>query len=136
MSSLAEDVSILADMLAASIEPVLKPHGLSIRAFDILAAIRAAKGKESQAQIAERLEIKPSSLTENVQALIKRGLLEQKEGTDRRVKQLGLTSAGSKVLTDCIRAFEAAETRAFAGISAKNIESAQKILQKARQNLQ
>jgi DNA-binding MarR family transcriptional regulator len=136
MSSLAEDVSILADMLAASIEPVLKPHGLSIRAFDILAAIRAAKGKESQAQIAERLEIKPSSLTENVQALIKRGFLEQKEGTDRRVKQLGLTTSGSKVLNDCIRAFEAAEQRAFQGIPVKQTDAAQKVLQKARLNLQ
>jgi len=136
MSSLAEDVSILADMLAASIEPVLKPHGLSIRAFDILAAIRAAKGKESQAQIADRLEIKPSSLTENVQALIKRGFLEQKEGADRRVKQLALTSAGNRVLCDCIKAFESAEERAFQGISHKQIEGAQKVLQKARLNLQ
>lgn len=136
MSSLAEDVSILADMLAASIEPVLKPHGLSVRAFDILAAIRAAKGRESQALIAERLEIKPSSLTENVQALIKRGFLQQTEGADRRVKQLSLTTQGTKILTECLKAFEHAESKAMSGIPEKQLEAAQKVIQKALKNLQ
>jgi MarR family transcriptional regulator, transcriptional regulator for hemolysin len=136
MSSLAEDVSILADMLAASIEPVLKPHGLSVRAFDILAAIRASRGRESQAQIAERLEIKPSSLTENVQALIKRGFLMQTEGADRRVKQLSLTTQGTKILNDCLKAFEAAESKAMAGIPEKQLDAARKVIQKALKNLQ
>lgn len=135
MTSLAQDVSILADMLAASVEPVLRPHGLSIRSFDLLAAIQAAGGRESQALIAERLEIRPSSLTENVQALIKRGLLEQREGTDRRVKVLALTAGGKKVLGDCLRAFEAAEARAMSGIPDKQAESAQKVIAKAIKNL-
>lgn len=135
MTSLAQEVSILADMLAASIEPVLRPHGLSIRSFDLLAAIQAAGGKESQALIAERLEIRPSSLTENVQALIKRGLLEQKEGADRRVKMLSLTALGRKVLGDCLKAFENAEARAMTGISEKHAESAQKVISKAIKNL-
>lgn len=135
MTSLAQDVSILADMLAASVEPVLRPHGLSIRSFDLLAAIQAAGGRESQAQIAERLEIRPSSLTENVQALIKRGLLEQREGSDRRVKVLALSQGGKKVLGDCLRAFEEAETRAMNGISDKQAESAQKVVAKAIKNL-
>jgi DNA-binding MarR family transcriptional regulator len=135
MSSLAEDVSILADLLAGSIEPVLKPYGLSVRAFDILAAIHSAKGKESQAQIAERLDIKPSSLTENVQALIKRGLLSQTAGDDRRVKQLSLTSLGVKTLNQCLKAFGAAEAKAFADIPAKQLDSAHKVIQKALKNL-
>ena len=135
MISLAEDVSILADLLAGSIEPVLKPHGLSVRAFDILAAIRAANGKESQAQIAERLEIKPSSLTENVQALIKRGLLAQTSGEDRRVKQLTLTSQGVKILNECVKKFGAAESKAFSGIPEKQLLAAQKVIQKAAENL-
>lgn len=135
-TTLAQDVSILADLLAASIEPVLKPHGLSIRAFDLLAAIQASGGRETQAQISDRLEIRPSSLTESVQGAIRRGLVSQVAGADRRTKLLALTASGRKVLGDCLKAFEAAESRAMQGIGENQLSQAQKVVNRAIKNLQ
>lgn len=88
----------------------LAPH--QARALRVI----AAEGALRPGVLAERLRVTPRSVTEVVDALIERGLVNRDtDPTDRRAMVLTLTPAGD-ALADEIRACRAAHTdRVFAG---------------------
>jgi DNA-binding MarR family transcriptional regulator len=135
--TLTGSASVLGDLAASAVEPALASYGLGIGSFDLLSAIRAAGGRETLAQVAARVGIVPSSLTESIAAIERKGLVERlTSNTDRRVKRVMLTEAGERVLDRCLAALEACEDRVRQSIEPEEIDRAIQTLLKAREVLQ
>lgn len=125
---------MLSEHAAATVEHVLAEKGLGFGTFDLLAAVRAAEGKESQGQIADRLGIAPSSLTEAVASAVKKGLVEQLVvANNLRARRLMLTREGDELLNRCLDGLSEVERAIRAEIGASEMEAAIKTLQKANQ---
>ena len=92
--------------------------GISTSVFELLSAVNAGQGRETQATIARRMGITPPSLTEAIQASVKRGLLEQvPSSTDARTKQVKLTVKGRTVFRRIVSQIESAEKHALSVLS-------------------
>lgn len=134
--SLTGLASVLSELTASLVEPVLQRHGLGFGAFDLLSAVHAADGRETQTQIAARLGISPPSLTEAIQSAVKKGLIEQLVvATNQRARRVMITDKGRRILQECLDQVSQAETVATQGMSAAEVEQAKTLLQKATENL-
>lgn len=72
----------------------LEPSGLTITQYGLLAHLRSFDGIAIGA-LAERLVMDPTTLTRNLQPLIRQGLVTaEADGRDRRARRLSLTAAG------------------------------------------
>lgn len=134
--SLTGLASVLSELTASLVEPVLQKHGLGFGAFDLLSAVHAADGRETQTQIAARLGISPPSLTEAVQSAVRKGLIEQLVvATNQRARRVMITDKGKKILQECLDQVTQAETVAIQGVSAGELEQAKETLRKATNSL-
>lgn len=77
----------------------LAPSGLRITQFAILAAIRLA-GSISMHELAQRLNLDPSTLTRTLQPLEQAGHLAIDAGEDRRRREVVLTAAGHRKVAE------------------------------------
>ncbi len=135
--TLTGSASLLGDLAASAVEPVLASEGLGIGSFDLLSAVRAAGGRETLAHIAARLGIVPSSLTEAVTAAEKKGLVERlTSSNDRRVRRLMLTERGEQLLDLCLNALEERESKIRSSLGASEVDAAIKTIQRACDLLQ
>jgi DNA-binding MarR family transcriptional regulator len=126
--------SILSEHAAFAIEPVLREKGLGFGAFDLLATVRAAEGRETQGQIAARLGIAPSSLTEAVASAVKKGLVEQLVvANNQRARRLMLTREGEQVLDACLAKLSAFETSLRQKVGASALDAAIETLRRANE---
>lgn len=115
--SLTGLASVLSELAASAIEPILATHGAGFGTFDLLAAVRAAEGRESQGQIATRLGIAPSSLTEAVASAVKKGFVEQLVvASNQRSRRLMLTREGERLLDACLEELGRVEERVRSAI--------------------
>jgi DNA-binding MarR family transcriptional regulator len=91
-------LSTLGYAVSHRFHQVLQPLELEPGEFALLRAVAANEG-ESQQALAERLHISPSWMVAVVDELERRGFLERKShARDRRVRNLHLTAAGTKLL--------------------------------------
>ena len=128
--------SLLSELAASHVEVILREYGLGFGAFDLLAAASAAAERASQADLARRLGIAPPSLSEMVQTLSRKGLIEQVSSSeDRRTKQIALTARGKEVFSKCLEAVAESDRVATQGIEAQELEIAVRVLQTAIRNL-
>lgn len=126
--------SILSEHAAIAIEPVLRERGLGLGAFDLLAAVRAAEGRETQGQIASRLGIAPSSLTEAVASAVKKGMVEQLVvANNQRARRLMLTRDGEAVLDECLGRLRSFERSLRSKVGASAVDAAIETLRKANE---
>ncbi len=101
--SVAFLVSSLGYAISRRFHEVLGPLELEPGEFALMRAVAASEG-ESQNALAERLHISPSWMVAVVDQLERRELLERKpHARDRRVRNLGLTAAGKKLLKQAER---------------------------------
>ena len=92
----------LLDRVVARIyDDALRAHELRRTQLDLLAALQRF-GPASPAQLIRILGLEKSSLSRNLRRLIKRGLVAEMAGADRRCHVLDLTEAGHKQLTDAL----------------------------------
>lgn len=135
--TLTGSASLLGDLAASAVEPILASEGLGIGSFDLLSAVRAAGGREPLAQVAARLGIVPSSLTEAVTAAERKGLLERlTSANDKRVRRLMLTDRGEQLLNNCLQALAERESKIRAAISTSEVDAAIRTIQRACEVLQ
>lgn len=128
--------SILSELAAHEVEVVLRRAGMGMGAFDLLSAVRAAGGRETLGQIAERMGIVPSSLTEAIAPAERRGFVERLTvDSNRRAKRILLTEAGERLLDECLAALQAQESRLREAIPAEELSRAIATLQKACETL-
>lgn len=132
--SLTAQALRLSELLNAALVPVLAVQGLKPSTFDLLSTVHAAGPDATQAEIAERLGIKPPSLTEALRGV--KDFVEQVPSErDSRVKHLRLTAQGRKSLTATIKSVEAISTAIAAGIDRGQLAIAIEVLKKANRLL-
>ena len=133
--SVTGQAAVLAECVAAYLEETLKGSGLSLGAFELLSAVRASPSS-TQAELAAKLGITPSSLCEAVRAALGRGFVEQEgSSTDRRAKRVVLTRNGAMALEGSLAALEKAELLATDGIAANRLNMAVGVIRQAAKNL-
>ena len=114
-------------------ESVLKPSGIRGTQFSLLANIRSA-GKPTINELAEALVMDRTTLTRNLQALEKQGLVKIGEGTDRRTRNVSLTGKGIKHLTEAIPYWEKAQEHMIKHLGAEQWDDLRMILGKLVQS--
>lgn len=131
-TDLTPRIAAAYELQAALLEPELERAGISGPSFRLLLAVHAAKGRSSQAEIADRMGISPPTLSEAVADHVQRGLITQKESqADRRIKMLRLTDEGEKRLKPIRRAVQRVEQAMVAGMSDAEREAVANGLDKA-----
>jgi DNA-binding MarR family transcriptional regulator len=133
--SITGQAAILSELVATYIEASLRSSGLSLGSFELLSAVKASPSA-TQAEIAARLGITPSSLCEAVRSASDKGLVEQESSMqDRRAKRVALTRKGSNALDKALKALEEAEQKATEGLSPNRLNVAIETLRQASRNL-
>lgn len=89
-------------------DEALRPHGLRATQFSVLAVL-ALKGPTTLGELADVLELEPSSLSRNANVMVKNGWLEEAESTDRRERLLQLTGKGRDALEATLPAWESVQ---------------------------
>lgn len=134
--SLSGQAGLLVELLTAAMSPELERVGLTVSSFELLSAIHASGGKASQAEIAQRLNIRPPSLSEAVRYASQKGLVEQVGvEEDRRLKRLRLTAAGRRAVHEVLESVRQTESEMVAECTPEEITEAVQLLRRINRNL-
>jgi DNA-binding MarR family transcriptional regulator len=91
----------------------VRPFGLTLAQFDVLAHVSAAEGLPQQ-DLADALLVTKGNVCQLVDRLEERGLIARRQ--DGRVNRLYLTEAGRALVAEVIPAHEAAIAERFAAL--------------------
>jgi DNA-binding MarR family transcriptional regulator len=105
--------------------------GISPGRVGVLVLVDANPGL-TQSRLAKAVELDRSTLVPVLDDLEQRGLLERRQGTDRRTNGLWLTPLGKKFLARVKRRIVAHEQRLVGGLSAKEREQLVSLLARLR----
>lgn len=97
-------------------DAALKPSGLKSTQFTVL-AVFAYHAELSMTKLAEVLGMDRTTLTRNLQPLIRAGWLEQTGEKDARVRMVRMTEAGQMKLEEATPFWEEAQRRAAAPLA-------------------
>ncbi|GAA1698480.1 MarR family transcriptional regulator [Microcella alkalica] len=120
---LEEDTSFLlarASALAVhAANEALAPHDLRVRPYAVL-ALSAGAEPPTQRELADHLRLDPSQIVALVDELESRGLVRRSpHPSDRRTRVVGITEAGTELLSRAEPDVRDAEKRRTAGLSAE-----------------
>ncbi|BAY23877.1 MarR family transcriptional regulator [Calothrix sp. NIES-2100] len=90
-------------------DEVLKPSGLLVTQFTILAAVAIAKSATIN-ELAEMLVMDRTTLTRNLKPLEREGWLKSEPGQDQRTRIIALTEAGEAVLAKALPLWKQAQS--------------------------
>ena len=133
LEEVARDCAVMRTRMAArsltrAYNEALRPLGLMTTQFTLLVAIkRGAPGSISQ--LAERLAMERTTLTRNLQLLVKAGLVEVGPEGYRRARALSLTAAGEAKLAEALPVWRAAQDRLVAKLGRGHWEDARAMLE-------
>lgn len=88
----------LARLATRAYDEHLRPCGVEVGQFALLATIRRAPGV-SQSRLAHGLDMDSTSLTRTLAAMLRRGWITKHTGVDRRSRVFTLTPAGQAMFT-------------------------------------
>lgn len=109
-------VARLERAIRKAINEQVKPYGLTTLQYTTLSVL-GARGGLSNAQLARRAYMTPQSMSEVLDALEAKGLVERKTHPGhRRLYPATLTAQGRKVLAACDEAVDAVEREMLAGL--------------------
>ena len=99
-------------VLAAIYDEELRPFGLKSSQLGLLVAVTKA-GPVRRIDLGRYLSLDPSTLTRNLQVMLKHGWIEEApDGIDQRGAPLKATTKGRKLLEKIAPAWQRAQTRA------------------------
>ena len=98
-------------MVTQLYEKRLSRHGISLAQFTLLTVIGRLE-KPSPGQIVSFLHIEKSSLSRNLQLLIRRGLVSAHDTRGRRIDRVGLTRSGRRKIQSALPDWRAAQKAA------------------------
>lgn len=105
--------------------------------FQLLAAVSAAEGRATQAQIARNLGISAAALSEAVQVQVEKGYLFQASTKrDRRARLLQLTAPGQQKMDQVKQVVSKLEAQIEAGIAQADLESTARTMDNMIANLE
>src|SRR5262245_49600607 len=110
-------VARLERAIRQAINERVKPYGLTTLQYTTLSVL-GRRGELSNAQLARRAYMTPQSMSEVIDALEKKGLIERNPHPNhRRVFPAALTSEGRRVLAACDEAVDALEREMLADMT-------------------
>ena len=102
-------------------DAALQPVNLKATQFTVLAAI-SNRGPLPLSQLADILVMDRTTLTRNLQPLIKRKLVDTAPGADRRVRNIQLTPQGKRLLSKALPLWQKAQSHLVDGLGRKRWE--------------
>lgn len=113
----------------------LAQHGLTLPQFTALTVLRA-RGRSSNAQLAERSFITPQSANEVVKVMESKGLvMRMPDSTNRRIVLLQLTDQGLALLEQCDAAVDRIEASMLENIAPEGTNTLHALLRTCVRNL-
>jgi len=110
-------VARLERALRRSINERVSVHGLTVLQYTTLSVL-GRRGALSNAQLARRAYMSPQAMSEVIEALEAKGLIERSQHPNhRRVYPAGLTREGRRVLAACERAVDELEQEMLRDLS-------------------
>jgi MarR family transcriptional regulator for hemolysin len=106
----------------------LQPYGLTEATWLPLLQISRSETAMNQKDLAATLSLDNSSVVRLVDALEAAGLVERREGQDRRAKTLALTPSGEETVSRVEQVAAELRDEAFAGLDPKDIVTAYRVL--------
>lgn len=107
----------------------LKPFGVTVQQFSLLAAIRFYPG-EPVAALAQRILLDRTSLTRNLDLLERKGLVRRIADTAGNARLCELTDEGNTLLDQLLVEWQMTRTRLMADITEQEADSYLRIAQK------
>jgi DNA-binding MarR family transcriptional regulator len=101
---LASRLRLLNRVITGIYDTALRPHGLRISQMNVLVAV-AARGSIRASQLCRLMRLEKSTLSRDVERLVERGWLA-------RSPALAVTSAGERLLGECLPAWRQAQRAA------------------------
>jgi len=124
-----------ARLLRRNFDRRAKEHGLSRSRWQVLWHLDQEEGLK-QAELAERLDVAPISLTRQLDNLEQEGLVERcRDNQDRRCFRIRLTAAAQPALVVLRELAQETRHQALAGLNEKEVDQLQDLLSRVRQNL-
>jgi DNA-binding MarR family transcriptional regulator len=132
--SAVTNIMRVQQILQASVDEALKPHGLSFARYEALVLLSFSKrGSLPMRMMGERLQLHPTSITNIVDRLEADGLARRlPHPSDRRTTLVELTDAGRERLTSATDAVTTADF-GFVGLDGHELEQLSVLLTKVRQ---
>ncbi|MDX2066348.1 MAG: MarR family winged helix-turn-helix transcriptional regulator [Fimbriimonadaceae bacterium] len=133
--TVTEHATALTHAVADAIEPTLVLAQVTPSQFDILAAISRPQ-PPSQAEVCAQLHLSPASLSEALQPLLDRQLVQRTGDTqDRRVKRLRLSAQGERLVRQVLRVVREVERLATSDLPPEDVAITIRTLRRMNENL-
>ncbi|MDF3833761.1 MarR family transcriptional regulator [Cupriavidus basilensis] len=114
---------------------VLAPHGITLTTFTAMSVLHA-RGRLSNAQLAERSFMSPQSANEIVKMMEANGwIIREPDPTHGRIIKLGLTEDAQTLLMQCDKAVKQLETEMLDGIDPQHVSLLRQLLTQCVRNL-
>lgn len=118
--SLFGAIAQVNDVISTHVRLRLDLIGISSATFDLLSAIHAADGRETQAQIGQRLGLSRATISEAITVAEKSGYVERvASSTDRRANTVRLSAAGHRIIQDVMTGLSELEDAVVAKLRTK-----------------
>lgn len=112
-----------------AVDRKLEPYGLTEATWLPLIHVARAPGPVRQKDLAESLALDSSSVVRLLDNLQAAGLIERREGTDRRTKDIHLTALGRTTVERVEGISREVRERALVGVSDDDIEKVYELLE-------
>jgi DNA-binding MarR family transcriptional regulator len=110
-------VARLERAVRAGIARRVKAHGLTTLQYTTLSILGRRNEPLSNAQLARRAYMTPQSMSEVIDALERKGLIERNANGKGRALPAALTPRGRRVLAECERAVDELEDEMLSGLA-------------------
>ncbi len=111
-----------ANRITEYYDQLLRPCGITINQFSILATLSAMDGCGT-GTLARRLQLEKSTLVRTLQPLLKAGYIEDSAPEGSRARELHLTPAGRTILADAKPVWKEAQTGIVGKLGTDNAEA-------------
>jgi DNA-binding MarR family transcriptional regulator len=119
------------DLISVALRPALDEQGITSASFAILSSVKAADGRETQAEIGRRLGLSRATVSEAVTALVAQDLILRKPSDhDGRAVTLVLTGKGHQKVNAVLKRMQEAEAEVTARLMDREVTSTAKVLKK------
>lgn len=134
-ANLSFELYTSARLLRRNFDRLAGAHGLSRARWQVLTVLARDEGVK-QSELAERLDIAPITLTRQLDRLQEEGLVERRgDPADRRCFRVFLGKSAAPALAQLEELAQQTRSRAYAGLTAAQIDELQRALRRIRENL-
>lgn len=106
-----------ARMVAKRYDDALRPVGLRNTQFSVLGAL-AYLGEISIGELAVEMATDSTTLTRNLDVLVRRGLIENVPAEDGRMRRMRLSAKGEETLAEALPLWRAAQNKTLKSVGA------------------